>query len=82
MKSSLPPEFVTWIRGMSHCWRHMNARRIHRAALLRLELWRDGTKENAIPGYDSPPPDGPQGHPAGWSVSSIRRITASELATH
>lgn len=74
MKHQLPEAFVAWITGYMTSLHYTSAKRLHRALILRLALWRDGHNTNALPGYDSPPPDGPNGYPVGWSVSALREI--------
>ena len=75
---SLPTAFRGYLAALAMSDRHVSIKRLHRFLILRLQLWRDGIQENAIPGYPSPPPDGPHGYPLGWSISSIRK-TLSEL---
>lgn len=45
-----------------------------RGLIIRWLLWLDGVHENAIPGYDSPPPDCGKGHPHGWSRNSFKHM--------
>lgn len=45
-----------------------------RGLIIRWLLWLDGVRENAIPGYDAPPPDCGKGHPHGWSRQAFKSI--------
>jgi hypothetical protein len=71
------PQFRSFVQDLALKWRHMSAGRIQQMLLIRLELWRDGHHENAIPGYQQPPAAGRAGYPAGWSVRSIRNAIAA-----
>lgn len=74
MKNQLPEEFVAFLEK---CMLHRNyrsAKQLHRFLIIRLALWRDGERENHIPGYATPPPDGPHGYPVGWSMQALREI--------
>ena len=74
MKQQLPTEFVSWLTGYMLSSHFKSCKRLHRALILRLCLWRDGNLANALPGYATPPADGPHGYPAGWSIQSLREI--------
>lgn len=74
MKNQLPDAFVEFLTRCLRSRRFKSCTRFHRGLITRLNLWRDGHPQNAIPGYDNPPPDGPKGYPLGWSVASIREI--------
>lgn len=71
-----PPATLKWLRQIAPTF--TSAERMRRGLIMRMELWRDGEKAMAIPGYDSPPPDLPgSNHPAGWdSVSFANLFTA------
>lgn len=74
MKNQLPEEFIAFVeKCMSHR-NYKSAKQLHRFLIIRLALWRDGERENSIPGYELPPADGPNGYPQGWSVGSLREI--------
>jgi len=74
MKKHLPDEFIAFVEKCSLHRNYRSAKQLHRFLRLRLSLWRDGEIENNIPGYDFPPPDGPNGYPVGWSIATLREI--------
>ncbi len=79
MKSH-PAPFISYLSNLAMSERHTSIKRLHRFLILRLQLWRDGITENAIPGYQTPPPDGPKGYPVGWSISSLRKSLIGQCA--
>ena len=83
MKHHLPTEFVSWITGYMLSRHYTSCKRLHRGLIIRLALWRDGNLANALPGYPTPPADGPHGYPIGWSIASLREIAREcEAPTH
>lgn len=64
--------------------RTTTGKEVQRRLLERLELWRrTGDAKHAIPGYETPPPNGPKGYPAGWSDDTLLRLRPGkyEMAT-
>lgn len=74
MNNTLPPAFVAWLRSYAMATRHVTPRNIQRGIIIRWTLWLDGETRNALPGYATPPPAGPSGFPAGWSLGNIAAI--------
>jgi len=58
---------------------YINPRRIRAGLLLRNEMWIEGYTSNTIPGYDSPPENGPSGAPIGWSMRTFRELAAEAI---
>jgi hypothetical protein len=78
----LPEPFKAWIRQLHlQHQRATTGREVQRAALERLSRWRrTGDPDLAIPGYASPPANGPKGHPPGWSEDTILRLRPEAYA--
>jgi hypothetical protein len=74
MKNQLPDEFIAYLQKCIMHRTYRSAKQLHRFLIIRVALWRDGEIQNSIPGYPSPPADGPNGYPVGWSVQSLREI--------
>ena len=77
----LPAAFVAWLRGYILSQHFTSVRRLHRGLILRWTLWQDGNPGNALPGYDSPPPAGPNGIPLGWSYQKFHAIARETIGT-
>jgi hypothetical protein len=74
MKHELPAPFIAFLVKCMHHRNYRSAKQLHRFLVIRLALWRDGESENSIPGYSTPPPDGPHGYPVGWSIQALREL--------
>lgn len=69
----IPAVTRQWIADFGLYYPH-GIEHLRRRLILRWMLWQDGEPQNAIPGYDTPPPDCGLGYPAGWSRSSFVRL--------
>lgn len=69
----LPEAFRLWVPSLYSRFQRNNAgKQVWRYLTNRLEKWRATlAEEHAIPGYTSPPADGPEGYPVGWSYKRI-----------
>jgi hypothetical protein len=78
----LPQAFVDFVRQRHlQCQRSNTGREVHRQIIEQWRLWmRTGDFKHAIPGYAAPPPAGPSGNPAGWSVDTFRRLRPDSYA--
>ena len=78
----LPQAFKDFVRQIHlQCQRATSGREVHRMLIERWRLWqRTGEDKHAIPGYDTPPPAGPKGYPAGWSDDNVLRMRPDSYA--
>jgi hypothetical protein len=74
--ADLPQEFLDWVGGKMlgnqrksrPAWRHI---------CTQVEHWRrTGNDKFRIPGYETAPPAGPKGHPAGWGYKNLMKRAA------
>ena len=60
----------------------MSGKQAHDALMDRLNAWRCGDSESAIPGYAEPPANrAGKEHPEGWSLPNLRRHKPATLVT-
>lgn len=60
----------------------MSGKQAHDALMDRLNAWRCGDTESAIPGYAEPPANrAGKEHPEGWSLPNLRRHKPATLVT-
>lgn len=80
--TAAPEAFRMFVRQMHlQCQRQTSGREVHRQIVERWEKWRrTGDAKFAIPGYETPPPAGPKGYPAGWSEDTILRFRPDDYA--
>lgn len=80
--AKVPDGFRDFVIQMHlQCQRSTTGREVQRMIVERWHKWkRTGNKKYAIPGYQSPPPAGPKGYPAGWSEDNILRFRPDEHA--
>ena len=78
----LPEAFKDYVRQLHiQNQRSTTGREVHRIVCERASKWRrTGDPAYAIPGYSTPPPQGPKGYPAGWSVDTIVRLRPEAYA--
>ena len=78
----LPAAFKDFVRQLHlQAQRATSGREVHRMLIERWRLWqRTGEDKHAIPGYDTPPPAGPKGYPAGWSDDNVLRMRPDDYA--
>jgi hypothetical protein len=74
--SPLPEAFKEFVRTLHfQHQRSTTGREVQRTLVERWRLWqRTGDAKHAVPGYETPPPAGPKGYPAGWSEDTILRL--------
>jgi hypothetical protein len=75
----LPPQFIEHWKAMNERFQRNNgARHCYRILMDGLKMWRRGSKEHAIPGYDAPPANQlGKSHPVGWSYENLWRHLSS-----
>jgi hypothetical protein len=81
MKDPLPIPFVEFLKTYVNHAQFTNVRRLHRGLILRWVLWQDGHADNALPGYETCPPAGRNGLPAGWSLRKFSDIAREAIGT-
>ena len=74
--SQLPEACADFVRTLHFQYqRSTTGREVHRTLVERWQTWkRTGDPKFSIPGYETPPPAGPKGYPAGWSEDTILRL--------
>lgn len=72
----LPPLFEQhWIGRVESATRGQTLKQVHKLIMDELAQWRRGSKQHAIPGYDTPPKNQPgKKHPVGWSYARLVRL--------
>jgi hypothetical protein len=80
--SQLPEACQEFVRTLHfQHQRSTTGREVHRTIIERWQMWkRTGDAKYAIPGYETPPPAGPKGYPAGWSEDSVMRLRPDKYA--
>jgi hypothetical protein len=79
---AVPEAFREFVKKLHlQCQRSTTGREVHRMAVERWRDWqRTGDAKYAIPGYETPPPAGAKGFPAGWSEDTILRLRPDTYA--
>lgn len=74
--NALPPAFIKHVEGLFDTLRPGWAVAIHQHLIRHLEYWREtGDPMDAVPGYDTPPPNAPNlPFPRGWSSLNLARL--------
>jgi hypothetical protein len=74
MNPTLPPAFIDSLVE-AFIATHFSSDFILELALKQLAQWRDGEPNCAIPGYDTPPADMPEGTaPEGWDSLTFHEV--------
>jgi hypothetical protein len=79
---AVPEAFREFVKELHlQCQRSTTGKEVQRMAVERWRDWqRTGDAKYAIPGYETPPPAGAKGYPAGWSEDTILRLRPDTYA--
>lgn len=79
--AALPPEFIPFWHDMVLA-QHRCIKTAYRLLMIRLDAWRKGDRDSAIPGFPTPPPNAPgKRHPRKMSYRDLCRNTPSDVET-
>jgi hypothetical protein len=80
-EAALPPEFIPFWHDMVLA-QHRCIKTAYRLLMIRLDAWRKGDRDSAIPGFPTPPPNAPgKRHPRKMSYRDLCRNTPSDIET-